>query len=126
MKTTSFAVLACTILLAGLTPTMADNPFDPIPAAIAAQREHTEWVGRCLHDMETIKVGMTRAQLMKVFTTEGGLSSRTQEQFVYGGCEYFKVRVTFTPVSPSDGFFRDPNDKIASISEPIVQFTITD
>jgi len=43
--------------------------------------------------MLTIRSGMTRADLIKVFTTEGGLSTPFQQTFVGRDCSYFKVNV---------------------------------
>jgi hypothetical protein len=39
------------------------------------ERQHSAWIGDALRAMQTIKAGMTRADLLKVFTTEGGLSA---------------------------------------------------
>jgi len=54
------------LLCAGLILTAQTSP---------TSRRRTEWVANSLREMETIKVGMTRADLLKVFTTEGGLST---------------------------------------------------
>jgi hypothetical protein len=45
--------------------------------------------------METIKPGMTREELLKVFATEGGLSTGLNRTFVSRDCPYFKVDVEF-------------------------------
>lgn len=37
-------------------------------------REHTQWIASVMDSIQTIKPGMTREDLSKVFTTEGGLS----------------------------------------------------
>ncbi len=34
--------------------------------------EHTEWIARSLKEIETVKTGMTRVDLLRVFTEEGG------------------------------------------------------
>src|SRR5882724_9232201 len=61
-------------------------------------QEHTEWIAKSLKEMEQIKVGMTRADLVKVFTTEGGLSTGLNRKYVYRECPYIKVDVEFEPV----------------------------
>lgn len=38
-------------------------------------RERTAWIAGALNAMQTIKVGVTRSDLIKVFTTEGGPST---------------------------------------------------
>ena len=58
----------------------------------------TEWIANSLKEMQKIKVGMTRADLLKVFTTEGGLSTGLYRTYVYRECAYIKVDVEFEPV----------------------------
>jgi hypothetical protein len=48
--------------------------------------------------MEAIKPGMTRADLLRVFETEGGLSTALQRRYVSRDCRYFKVDVAFKPI----------------------------
>ncbi|MGH9741620.1 MAG: hypothetical protein ACRD51_04640 [Candidatus Acidiferrum sp.] len=83
--------------------------------------------------METIKPNMTRDDLLKVFTTEGGLSNGLRRKFVSRECPYFKVDVEFEPVGrpTRDGDGRvtvveDSRDIITRISRPYLQFSITD
>ena len=65
------------------------------PSTTSQRDAHTEWIAKGLKEMQGIKVGMTRAELSKVFTTEGGISARTQQRFVYRECAYIKVDVEF-------------------------------
>src|SRR6266850_4946318 len=65
-------------------------------------KTHSEWIAQSLREMETIKVGMTRADLLRVFREEGGLSTRTQRQYVYRECLYIKVAVEFEPVESKE------------------------
>ena len=99
----------------------------------AFDNDHTAWVAESLKRMQTIKPGMTRTDLLKVFTTEGGLSTGLQRTFVSQDCPYFKVDVEFEAVGrPS----RDANgrvtlleggqDIIVKISRPYLQFSIVD
>jgi hypothetical protein len=76
---------------------------------------------------------MTRAELLKVFTIEGGLSTGLNRRFVSRDCPYFKVDVEFKAVGrserDSDGrvtLEEDPRDIIVKISQPYLQFGITD
>jgi hypothetical protein len=96
-------------------------------------QDHASWVGRTLEQMETIKPGMTRAELLKQFTTEGGLHTGLQRTFVSRDCPYFKVDVEFEAVGRSDhdGDGRatteeDDRDVIVKISQPHVQFAVSD
>ena len=78
------------ILLLTAAPLSAQSP--------QRQQEQTKWIIDSLKEMQKIKVGMTRADLLKVFTTEGGLSTGLNRTFVYRQCPYIKVDVEFKPV----------------------------
>lgn len=83
--------------------------------------------------MHTIKVGMTRAQLMEVYQRAGGLTAARNTApligtYSYQKCEYYKVNVEFAPVQPpvrgEDGILRtaeDPQDVITKISPPFLE-----
>jgi hypothetical protein len=88
--------------------------------------DHAKWVADSLKEMQTIKPGMTRAQLLQIFTTEGGVSSRTQHHYVYRKCGLMKVEVTFSPVGSPQRLDEDPRDKIKTISKPYLEFYIAD
>jgi len=89
--------------------------------------EHSEWLARSLREMQTIKPGMTREEFLKVFQEEGGLSNRLQQRFAYCGSPYIKVDVHFEAVgTPDDKLTKSPNDKIAKISTPFLEWPIAD
>jgi hypothetical protein len=90
------------------------------------EKTDCEFISKSIDEIHTIKVGMTRRELLAVFETEGGISTRTQRQYVYKKCEYIKVNVKFEPVVRQDKFGESPNDKIVEISEPYLQYAITD
>jgi hypothetical protein len=95
--------------------------------------DHQAWVTHSLVKMETIKPGMTREELLKVFTTEGGTSTGLHRTFASRDCPYFKVDVTFDavgrPSHDSDGrdtLAEDNRDIIVTVSRPYLQFSIVD
>ena len=85
--------------------------------------DHTVWIAAALRAMQTIKVGMTRADLMKVFTTEGGLSTTSQRTYVYRECPYIKVDVKFATSSREE---ERVTDKIVEISRPYLAWSVMD
>ena len=93
-----------------------------------AESEHSKWVAVSLREMQTIKPGMTREDLLKVFREEeGGLSNRSRQRFAYRDCPYIKVDVTFEAVGdPADKLTKSPNDKIARITAPFLEWPIID
>ncbi len=134
---TAVAVGLTLIIGCGLAPMRADDtsgelgPFDvcasraPAPDLRASplNRSREQWVASSMIEMQTIKAGMTRRQLSRVFTTEGGISSPADRVYVYRDCGYFKVRVKFQPATASN---ESPDDRISSISEPFIQFAVYD
>lgn len=96
-------------------------------------REHTEWVAESLREMKTVRVGMTRAELLRVFATEGGLSTGLRRTYVYSECPYIKVDVEFEPVGRSardtEGrvtLIESDEDLISQISKPYLDWSAAD
>lgn len=91
------------------------------------EADHTRWIERSLREIQTLKPGMTRADLLKVLQEEGGLSNRNGHRFVYRECPYIKVDVKFQAVGALDDNLRkDPRDKILRLSTPFLEWSITD
>ena len=89
--------------------------------------EHMEWVAKSLKEIETVKVGMTRVDLLKVFKEEGGISTRTWRRYAYHDCPYIKVDVELEPVGePENKVSQSPKDKIIKISKPFLEWSIMD
>ena len=99
----------------------------------ATREGHLAWVAEALERMETIEPGMTRKELLLVFTVEGGLSTPLHRTFVSRDCPFFKVDVEFEAVGrPSRGadgrvtMVEGDSDRIVTISRPYLQFSILD
>ncbi len=84
---------------------------------------HTQWIAGVLNAIQAIKVGMTREELLKVLTIEGGLSTTSQRTYVYPECPYIKVDVKFAAFSREE---ERPTDKIVEISRPYLAASIMD
>jgi hypothetical protein len=114
-------IAAITLLLCCMTSgAVAQENHHTAPSEI--DQEHTKWIAGALQSMQTIKVSMTRADLLKVFTTEGGLSTSSWRTYVYRQCPYIKVDVKFEAPSREEL----PTDKIVEISRPYLNWTIAD
>ncbi len=94
---------------------------------------HKEWIANSLKEIQKIKAGMTRAELLKVFTTEGGISTGLNRRFVYRECQYIKVDVEFEAVGraarDAEGrvtLEEDGRDIITKISKPYLEWSILD
>ena len=101
--------------------------------AESPKHENVDWVAQVLTHMNGIKPGMIRADLLRVFTVEGGLSTGPQRTFVSQQCPYFKVDVMFRavgrPERDQDGrvtLIEDRRDEIVSMSKPYLAFSVMD
>jgi hypothetical protein len=98
-----------------------------VSAQSTTNNDLTKQISAILIECQKIKPGMTRAELLKVFTTEGGLSTATHRTFVYRDCPYIKVDVDFTPSDPKQKMIEErPTDTISKISKPYLDWTIAD
>lgn len=116
------ALLCATIVAAFAAPhTLAPAKHVSAQEQVSAQEaEHEQWVIHSLSEMHTIKVGMTRGDLKKVFYGEGGFYSSGAQTFIYRGCPYFKVHVGFASAGAQFELGENPKDKIISLSEPFI------
>lgn len=93
----------------------------------ASSDEHTEWIAKSLKEIENVKLGTTRDDLLKVFKEEGGISTRTWQRYAYHDCPYIKVDVEFEPVGETENkMLRSPRDTITKISKPYLEWSIVD
>jgi hypothetical protein len=88
--------------------------------------DHAEWVAKVLREIHTLKPGMTREDLLKIFTEEGGLSTRFQRRYVHRECPYIKVDVKFDDTGLEANGPEQPQDKITQVSTPFLEWTIVD
>lgn len=94
------------------------------PEAVKAPHVHSAWLREILVLIESVRPGATRHELLEIFTTEGGLSTRSSRTYVYKGCRYIKVDVNFRPTDGSR--FESPEDIVTKISRPYVAWSIMD
>lgn len=92
---------------------------------IKYDKDLTQKIQKIIEDINSIKPEMTRADLLKIFTTEGGLSTRTFQRYIYKACPYIKVDVEFKPVGNEENkLSQNIEDIIIKISKPFLEFTI--
>jgi hypothetical protein len=113
-RTVGIAIICLVALTAYAQKAPARSPID---------LEHTKWIDNALRSMQRVKLGSTRFELLKVFTTEGGLSNASQRTYVYRHCPYIKVDVKFAASNPEKEL---PTDKILEISRPYLEWSIMD
>ena len=87
----------------------------------------TKKMEKVIREVEQIKVGMTRAELLKVFTTEGGISNAKHRTYAHRSCPYIKVDVDFALSEPKQNVIEErPMDTIIKISKPYLDWTVID
>lgn len=98
-----------------------------LPSQSGGTDEHTAWIAKSLKEMESVKLGMTRGELLKVFKEEGGISTRKWRRYAYRDCRYIKVDVEFEPAGdPENQINQNTLDKITKISKPFLEWSIAD
>jgi hypothetical protein len=97
-----------------------------------ADQALTHSIDQVLKDISSIQAGMSRTDLLRFFTTEGGISTRDEQRYVYRRCPYIKVIVNFRrPADADDDWGGAPEaewtgDMIQSISKPFLEYSVAD
>jgi len=119
-----------TVLVLTVAGVPAQETLTDAQSRTLINQEHTQWIDQVMRSIATIKPGMTRKDLVRVFKQEGGLSTRTRKKYVYKHCPYIKVDVEFSPASDmdanQDAATEKPEDRIVRISRPYFEYSITD
>jgi hypothetical protein len=113
------SLIAVAVLALAVSAFAGDSKYDA---------DLTKKIEKIIREVQQIKPGMTRADLLKVFTTEGGISNRKWRRYVHPTCPYIKVDVEFEPVGEEkDMLTEKAADRITKISEwPFLEFSISD
>ncbi len=85
----------------------------------------TQKISQILYECQPIKPGITREELLRVFTTEGGLSTPERRTYALRRCPYIKIDVQFT-LSQPDQHDELPTDTIREVSRPYLAWSIND
>lgn len=141
MMTKSTLLIICSILTVSFFSSSTLNQTNQ------AKREglaHRQWLQNIYLEATSIKEGMTRADLIKLFRIDGGLQRMLPERYVLNGTDMIKVDVKFdvpedsksihvpedlryefegSPPSTRNKFQFVPNEKlkIKSISRPYIE-----
>jgi hypothetical protein len=79
-------------------------------SGIVGPREHDEWLFKKYNEAVSIKEGMTRAELLKVYGIDGGLQQLLPRRYVLRGSNLIKVDVEFILPAESQGKIVIPED----------------
>ena len=98
---------------------------ESVPMSDALSEQRRIWIAKVLRQIETIQPGMRRKDLLKIFTTEGGISMRSERTYVSIECPYIKVTLRFKAANDKKED-EHPDDVIESISQPFLQWSMVD
>lgn len=111
------------ILLVAIVVTVSGQELsNERPAEI--DHEHTRWINEVLRSIITIQPGMTRKNVARLLTEDGGLQFRGHGRYVYAKCPYIKVDIEFSAVDGGEKF--SPEDKIVKVSRPYLEYPTSD
>jgi hypothetical protein len=126
-------VFVAAIICFGGVSVKTRGDFQPGTSSGQEAESNSQWVARCLKEMETIKPGMTRREMLRVFGPEGGLSTALRRTYVYRQCPYFKVDVEFKPIGRPERdregrvtAIESDDDVIRKISKPYIGWSVSD
>ena len=87
----------------------------------------TKEISDILTECKKIVPGTTRAELLKVFTTEGGLFTAKQRTFVHRRCPFIKIHVDFALSDPKQSVVDErSSDTVSKLSKPYLEWSIID
>ncbi|HMD39165.1 MAG TPA: hypothetical protein VKH15_07780 [Candidatus Acidoferrum sp.] len=100
----------------------------PAPSKVGRQRQNDlcPEIKEVLDDFGKIRNGMTRRDLDKLFTEDGGISVRPQTRYLSRRCNYIKAEVHFKLVQAIDSTEFSPNDIIIEVSKPYLEVPFID
>jgi hypothetical protein len=88
---------------------------------VQPQKDHCSEIKEVLDDFGRIRNGMTRRDLDKLFTEDGGIEIRQKTRYLSRRCNYIKVEVRFKPVQAINSPEFSPTDIIIEVSKPYLQ-----
>lgn len=106
------AGILCFLLGVSLTRTSEDEK----------RHDRVQWLAQSMEEAQTIKVGMSKAELMKIFEPDGGLQpGGWSGRFSLRSCPFIMINVQFRPPDSSNPAPPDDKMLIAKVSEPYLE-----
>jgi hypothetical protein len=112
----------CCLLFGFCGPLLSQQTFQQTQTDATLSHE----IAMVIRLVDLLHPGMTRADVLKNFTTEGGISGRSWSHYVYKKCPLIKIDVTFVVRAGENHLNEAATDKIATVSKPYLQFSIYD
>jgi len=125
--TLAFALLAIFIAFNAISaPKEREIPKQP-KVLVSGSKEDKEWkarhkwVAECLKDFQTLKPGMTRAEIESKFPVNGGITAHPNARFRHPSCHYFKIDVEFKIDKEDKNREWGESDRSTKFSKPYIE-----
>ena len=103
------------------------STFLPPSSRGEATQTSQQWLEERYKEARSVSVGMSRADLKRLFDEDGGLQSIPARRYVLRSCQMIKVDVEFdTAYGRAYKVKRDEELKIKSISKPYLEHRAVD
>jgi hypothetical protein len=114
---TGFFLFLMVVVMTVLTATQKEPASkDSDPCALVRQ---------ALVDSGRIKSGMTRREVEKYFSLDGGMLFAEKTRYVYSKCQYIKIEIDFSR-KPSGKELFSPNDIVVNAARPYIEYPAKD
>lgn len=115
-------ILFAWVLAGNLASCEIAHAAPPMPRSEPADQHH-QWLRNCLAEIEQIKIGSTREDLLQVFKESGGFWFRTSGTYIYRKCPYILLDVEFKLIADKhDRSHGRPTDTITKLSKPYLGY----
>ena len=108
------------VFIAGLLVIVGARTY--LRAQTANSQAHEQWLEEKYQEATSIKAGMSRADLLKLFEEDGGLQSIPAGRYVLRSCHLIQIEVKFdTKYGVNYQPTADENLKIVEVSRPYLE-----
>ena len=92
----------------------------------STNESHMRWLEERLKEAESVKVGMSRADLLATYQQEGGIYKELPTRYFLKSCRYIRISVEFEVDTQEKAPASDDEIKIKNIVGPCLGYPIYD
>lgn len=101
----------------------SSTPVESV-GTIKIMDDFSKRVASCLKDFQSLKPGISRSEISRIFPLDGGIQGISPVRFAHPDCPYFKFEVEFEFKTDSDDqnrAIRGDDDRATIISKPYIE-----
>jgi hypothetical protein len=118
MKSVAILLSAVVLLVSPIAARAGQGPASGAGACATVQQ--------ALADSRSIAPGVTRKEVEKYFTNDGGMQFPPHTRYTYRQCNYIKLEVDFDPAPSPGKDFTSPDDKVKNVSKLYIDYPAKD